>query len=42
MNTILKVIAKIAEKNIAVSNNTTCCFMSYQPKVPKDIKNSKK
>lgn len=42
MNKILKVIAQIAEKNIAISNNTTCCFMSYQPKTPKDIKSFKK
>lgn len=42
MNTILKVIARIAEKNIATSNKTTCCFMSYQPKVPKNIKDFKK
>lgn len=42
MNKILKVIAQIAEKNIAISNNTACCFWSYQPKAPKDIKNFKK
>lgn len=42
MNAILKVIARIAEKNIAISNNTTCYFMSYQPKVPKNIKDFKK
>lgn len=42
MNAILKVIARIAEKNIAISNNTACGFMSFQPKVPKNIKNFKK
>lgn len=42
MNTILKMIALIAEKNITISNNTTCCFMSFQPKVPKNIKDFKK
>lgn len=42
MNTILKMVARIAEKNIAVSNNSTCFFMSYQPKVPKNIKDFKK
>ena len=42
MNAILKVIARIAETNIAISNNTACGFWSYQPKVPKNIKNFKK
>ncbi len=42
MDAILKVIARIAEANIAVSNNTTCGFMSFQPKVPKNIKDFKK
>lgn len=42
MNAILKVIARIAEKNIAISNSTTCCFWSFQPKAPKNIKVFKK
>lgn len=34
-----KMIAKIAEKNIKVANNTTCLGFSYQPKAPQNIKN---
>ena len=42
MNAIWKLIALIAEANITISNNTACGFVSYQPKVPKNIKNFKK
>lgn len=40
--TILKIVAAMAEKSIAKSNNTTCNFLSYQPKAPANIKNFKK
>lgn len=40
--TILKVMAKAAEKSIATSNRTACCGFTYQPKAPKNIKNFKK
>ncbi len=39
---VLKAIAKIAEKSIKKSNNTSCIGWSYQPKVPKGIENFKK
>ncbi len=41
-NVVLKVIAKIAEKSIKTSNNTACVGWTYQPKIPKGIKNFKK
>ncbi|MCF0107354.1 MAG: cyclic lactone autoinducer peptide [Parasporobacterium sp.] len=40
--TVLKVLAKIAEHSIRVSNNTTCVGWTYQPKVPKGLKWFKK
>lgn len=39
---MLKALAAIAEKNIATANNTTCTFLSYQPKAPANIKDFKK
>ena len=39
---MLKVLAAIAEKNIATANKTTCIFVSYQPKAPANIKDFKK
>lgn len=39
---ILKVAAKMAEKSIKGDTRATCSWWSYQPKVPKNIKEFKK
>ncbi len=39
---ILKAVAKITEKTIYASNQTTCIAWTYQPKAPANIKNFKK
>ncbi len=41
-STILKIVAKMAEKTILTANKTTCCGWSYQPKAPAKIKDFKK
>lgn len=38
----LKLMAKLAEKNIKASRSTTCFALSYQPKAPVGIRNFKK
>lgn len=41
-STILKAVAKIAEKTVHSANKTTCYGWSYQPKAPASVKNFKK
>lgn len=41
-NVVLKIIAKIAERSIKISNNTACVGWTYQPKMPNGIENFKK
>lgn len=38
----LEIVAKLAEKCVKVSNNSVCCWWSYQPKAPKNVKSFKK
>ncbi|MCF0228450.1 MAG: cyclic lactone autoinducer peptide [Parasporobacterium sp.] len=40
--TVLRLLAKVAERSIKVSNNTNCTGWTYQPKAPKGIKQFKK
>lgn len=40
--TIMKAVARAAEKCVRKANSTTCLGFTYQPKAPKDIKNFKK
>lgn len=40
--TLFKILAIMAEKAISQANNSASRYWSYQPKVPKGIKNFKK
>lgn len=39
---VLSLLSHVAEHNIAQSNHTACLGLSYQPKVPENIKDFKK
>lgn len=39
---VLNLLSHAAERNITQSNHTACLGLSYQPKVPENIKDFKK